>query len=268
LLSSDPRVDMVSFTGSEAVGISIMSQAATTLKRVHLELGGKSALIVRHDADIQAAVMGAVGGLTVNAGQGCALLTRFLVHNSIREQFVQFAQTLVGQLKVGNPADPSVLMGPLIRESQRAKVEELITSGLEQGATLVCGGGRPAELEKGFFVELTLFDDVRNDMTIAQEEIFGPVGVVIGFDTDEEAVAIANDSRFGLNGGIVSADAATAYQMAKRIRAGSVYINGGGGTMPYAPIGGYKRSGIGREFGPDWLKEFTEEKSIIYPIGR
>lgn len=268
LLSSDPRVDMVSFTGSEAVGVSIMSQAATTLKRVHLELGGKSALIVRHDADIQAAVMGAVGGLTVNAGQGCALLTRFLVHNSIREQFVQFAQTLVGQLKVGNPADPSVLMGPLIRESQRAKVEELITSGLEQGATLVCGGGRPAELEKGFFVELTLFDDVRNDMTIAQEEIFGPVGVVIGFDTDEEAVAIANDSRFGLNGGIVSADAATAYQMAKRIRAGSVYINGGGGTMPYAPIGGYKRSGIGREFGPDWLKEFTEEKSIIYPIGR
>src|SRR5690606_7660863 len=151
------------------------------------------------------------------SGQGCALLTRFLVHNSIREQFVQFAQTLVGQLKVGNPADPSVLMGPLIRESQRAKVEELITCGLEQGATLVCGGGRRAELEKCFFVELTLFDDVRNDMTIAQEEIFGPVGVVIGFDTDEEAVAIANDSRFGLNGGIVSADAATAYQMAKRI---------------------------------------------------
>lgn len=268
LLSSDPRVDLVSFTGSEAVGISIMTQAAATLKRVHLELGGKSALIVRADADIQAAAMGAIAGLMINAGQGCALLTRFVVHNSVREQFVQCARAIAGQFKVGDPADPSVMMGPLIRESQRAKVEGLIASGLEQGAKLVCGGGRPAGQEKGFFVDITLFDDVTNDMTIAQEEIFGPVGVVIGFDTDEEAVAIANDSRFGLNGGVMTADAAVAYKMAKRIRAGSVYLNGGGGTMPYAPIGGFKRSGIGREFGPDWLNEFTEEKSIIYPIGR
>ncbi|MEH6386358.1 MULTISPECIES: aldehyde dehydrogenase family protein [Pseudomonas] len=268
LLSSDPRVDMVSFTGSETVGISIMTQAAATLKRVHLELGGKSALIVRADADIQAAAMGAIAGLMINAGQGCALLTRFVVHNSVREQFVQCARAIAGQFKVGDPSDPSVMMGPLIRESQRAKVEGLIASGLEQGAKLVCGGGRPAGQEKGFFVDITLFDDVSNDMTIAQEEIFGPVGVVIGFDTDEEAVAIANDSRFGLNGGVMTADAAVAYKMAKRIRAGSVYLNGGGGTMPYAPIGGFKRSGIGREFGPDWLNEFTEEKSIIYPIGR
>lgn len=268
LLSSDPRVDLVSFTGSEAVGISIMTQAAATLKRVHLELGGKSALIVRADADIQAAAMGSIAGLMINAGQGCALLTRFLVHNSVREQFVQYAKAIVGQFKVGNPSDPSVMMGPLIRESQRAKVESLIASGLEQGAKLVCGGGRPAGQEKGFFVDITLFDDVTNEMTIAQEEIFGPVGVVIGFDTDEEAIAIANDSRFGLNGGGMTADAAIAYKMAKRIRAGSVYLNGGGGTMPYAPIGGFKRSGIGREFGPDWLNEFTEEKSIIYPIGR
>ncbi|PCC99541.1 aldehyde dehydrogenase family protein [Halopseudomonas pelagia] len=268
LLSSDPRVDLVSFTGSEAVGISIMTQAAATLKRVHLELGGKSALIVRADADIQAAAMGAVAGLMINAGQGCALLTRFVVHNSVREQFVQYAKATAGQFKVGDPSDPSVMMGPLIRESQRAKVEGLIASGLEQGAKLVCGGGRPAGQEKGFFVDITLFDDVTNDMTIAQEEVFGPVGVVIGFDTDEEAIAIANDSRFGLNGGVMTADAAVAYKMAKRIRAGSVYLNGGGGTMPYAPIGGFKRSGIGREFGPDWLNEFTEEKSIIYPIGR
>ncbi|HDZ57810.1 MAG TPA: aldehyde dehydrogenase family protein [Pseudomonas xinjiangensis] len=268
LLSSDPRVDLVSFTGSEAVGISIMTQAAATLKRVHLELGGKSALIVRADADIQAAAMGAVAGLMINAGQGCALLTRFVVHNSVREQFVQCARAIAGQFKVGDPADPSVMMGPLIRESQRAKVEGLIASGLEQGAKLVCGGGRPAGQEKGFFVDITLFDDVTNDMTIAQEEVFGPVGVVIGFDTDEQAIAIANDSRFGLNGGVMTADAAVAYKMAKRIRAGSVYLNGGGGTMPYAPIGGFKRSGIGREFGPDWLNEFTEEKSIIYPIGR
>ncbi|KJS64937.1 MAG: aldehyde dehydrogenase [Pseudomonas sp. BICA1-14] len=268
LLSSDPRVDMVSFTGSEAVGASIMSQAAPTLKRVHLELGGKSALIVRPDADIQGTALGAIAGLTVNAGQGCALLTRFLVHNSIREQFVQMAKAVASQMKIGNPADPSVVMGPLIRESQRAKVEHFVASGRDSGATLVCGGGRPQGLDKGFFSDITLFDDVRNDITIAQEEIFGPVGVVIGFDSDEEAIAIANDSRYGLNGAVATADAAVAYQMARRIRAGSVYINGGGGKMPYAPIGGFKRSGIGREFGPDWLKEFTQEKSIIYPIGR
>ena len=268
LLSSDPRVDLVSFTGSEAVGISIMTQAAATLKRVHLELGGKSALIVRADADIQAAAMGAVAGLMINAGQGCALLTRFVVHNAVREQFVQCARAIAGQFKVGDPSDPSVMMGPLIRESQRAKVDGLIASGLAQGAKLVCGGGRPVGQEKGFFVDITLFDDVTNNMTIAQEEIFGPVGVVIGFDSDEEAVAIANDSRFGLNGGVMTADPAVAYQMARRIRAGSVYINGGGGTMPYAPIGGFKRSGIGREFGPDWLNEFTEEKTIVYPVGR
>lgn len=268
LLSGDPRVDMVSFTGSETVGISIMSQAAPTLKRVHLELGGKSALIVRPDADVQGTALGAVAGLAVNAGQGCALLTRFLVHNSIREQFVQIAAAVAGQWKVGNPADPSVMMGPLIRESQRAKVEHFIASGRDAGATLVCGGGRPAHLKQGFFSDLTLFNNVRNDMAIAQEEIFGPVGVVIGYDTDDEAIAIANDSRFGLNGAVASADAATAYALARRIRAGSVYLNGGSGGLPYAPIGGFKRSGIGREFGPNWLKEFTQEKSIIYPIGR
>ena len=268
LLSSDSRVDMVSFTGSEAVGISIMSQAAPTLKRIHLELGGKSALIVRADADVQMAAMAAVGGLTVNAGQGCALLTRFVVHESIRVPFMQIAQAIASQIKVGDPADPTVMMGPLIRESQRAKVQGFIDRGRESGARLVCGGGRPADLKHGFFSELTLFDDVRNDMEIAQEEIFGPVGVTMGFETDEQALAIANDSRFGLNGGIFTADAATGLHMARRIRAGSVYLNGGGGQMPYAPIGGFKRSGIGREFGPDWLKEFTQEKSIIYPIGR
>ncbi|WP_296254236.1 MULTISPECIES: aldehyde dehydrogenase family protein [unclassified Pseudomonas] len=268
MLSTDPRVDMVSFTGSEAVGISIMTQASATLKRVHLELGGKSALIVRADADIQTAAMAAVGGLTVNAGQGCALLTRFVVHESIRCAFIQTAQAIASQIKIGDPSDPTVMMGPLIRESQRAKVQGFIDRGRDSGATLVCGGGRPAHLSQGYFSEVTLFDNVRNDMEIAQEEIFGPVGVTIGFDSDEEALAIANDSRFGLNGGIYTADVATGLDMARRIRAGSVYLNGGGGQMPYAPIGGYKRSGIGREFGPDWLKEFTQEKSIIYPIGR
>jgi acyl-CoA reductase-like NAD-dependent aldehyde dehydrogenase len=267
-LSSDPRVDMVSFTGSETVGISIMGQAAATLKRVHLELGGKSAMIVRADADVQAAALAAVGGLSVNAGQGCALLTRFVVHESIRSAFVRTAQAIASQIKVGNPADPSVMMGPLIRDTQRARVEGFIQRGKDSGATLVCGGGRPKDQPRGYFTELTLFDDVRNDMEIAQEEIFGPVGVTISFETDDQALSIANDSRFGLNGGVFTADAATGLDMARRIRAGSVYLNGGGGQMPYAPIGGFKRSGIGREFGPDWLKEFTQEKSIIYPIGR
>jgi aldehyde dehydrogenase (NAD+) len=268
LLSAHPGVDMVTFTGSEAVGVAIMQQAAPTLKRVHLELGGKSALIVRADADVQQAAIGAVAGLTVNCGQGCALLTRFLVHNSIRKQFVELAKTIAGQWKIGDPADPTVLMGPLIRESQRGKVEHLIAQGREEGARLVFGGGRPAHLPKGFFTEITLFDDVENRMRIAQEEVFGPVGVTIGFDSDDEAIAIANDSRYGLNGGILSADAATAYEMSLKIRAGSVFINGGTGKMSYAPIGGYKRSGIGREYGPDWLREFTQEKSIFYPVGR
>ena len=268
LLTSDPQIDMVSFTGSEAVGIAIMKQAASTLKRVHLELGGKSALIVRADADVQQAAIAAVAGLTVNAGQGCALLTRLLVHNSIRAQFVQTAQAVAAQWKIGDPADPTVMMGPLIRAAQRQKVEGLIALGRDEGARLVCGGGRPVHLGKGYFTDITLFDDVSNRMTIAQEEIFGPVGVVIGFDSDAEAITIANDSRYGLNGGILSADAATAYEMALKIRAGSVYMNGGTGKMPYAPIGGYKRSGIGREYGADWLKEFTQEKSIFYPVGR
>ncbi len=268
LLSASPDVDMVSFTGSETVGIAIMQQAAPTLKRVHLELGGKSALIVRADADVQQAALGAIAGLSVNCGQGCALLTRFLVHNSIRAQFVEAAKAVASHWKIGDPADPTVLMGPLIRESQRGKVERLIREGRDEGARLVCGGGRPDHLSKGFFTDITLFDDVKNRMTIAQEEVFGPVGVTIGFDSDEEAIAIANDSRYGLNGGILSADAATAYEMSLKIRAGSVYINGGTGKMSYAPIGGYKRSGIGREYGPDWLKEFTQEKSIFYPVGR
>jgi acyl-CoA reductase-like NAD-dependent aldehyde dehydrogenase len=159
-------------------------------------------------------------------------------------------------------------MGPLIRESQRAKVERLIQCGRDEGARLVHGGGRPADLPRGYFTDLTLFDDVQNRMTIAQEEIFGPVGAIIGFETDDEAVAIANDSRYALNGAIESEDAATAYEMAQRIRAGSVAINGGAGKMAYAPLGGFKRSGLGREYGPDWLNEFTGEKSISYPVGR
>jgi acyl-CoA reductase-like NAD-dependent aldehyde dehydrogenase len=268
LLCTDERVDMVTFTGSEGVGAAIMAQAAPTLKKVHLELGGKSAMIVRHDADVQRAAAMAVGFLSVNAGQGCAIPTRLLVHNSIRAAFAEAVKAVAATLKVGDASDPSVSMGPLIRESQRMKVERYIALGKEAGATLLCGGGRPAGLENGYFVEMTLFDNVTNDMAIAQDEIFGPVGCIIGFDSDDEAIFIANASRYGLNGAIETADAATGYAMAMRIRAGSISLNGGTGTMSFAPIGGYKRSGVGREYGPHWLREYQHEKSVFYPIGR
>ncbi len=267
LLSTDERVDMVTFTGSEGVGASIMAQAAPTLKKVHLELGGKSAMIVRHDADVQRAAAMAVGFLSVNAGQGCAIPTRLLVHNAIRPAFARIAAAAAAHIKVGDASDPAVTMGPLIRESQRTKVEHYIALGKAAGATLLCGGGRPAGLGSGFFIDLTLFDDVTNDMAIAQDEIFGPVGCIIGFDSDDEAIAIANDSRYGLAGCIETADAAAGYAMALKIRTGSVTLNGGTGTMSYAPIGGYKRSGIGREYGPNWLREYQHEKSVFYPIG-
>lgn len=267
LITSDPRIDMVTFTGSEGVGIAIMEQAAKTLKRVHLELGGKSAMIVRADADVTAAAQAAVGSISVNAGQGCALMTRFVVHNEVRARFAATCAAVASHFKVGNPADPSVLMGPLIRDTQRAKVEKLVESGHSAGARLVVGGGRTAGLEKGYFHDITIFDDVDNKSELAQEEVFGPVGVIIGFDSDEQAVDIANDSRFGLSGSIMTADAATAFDMARQIRTGSMMINGGMGKMAYGPLGGFKRSGIGREFGPDWLKEYTQEKSIYYPIG-
>jgi aldehyde dehydrogenase (NAD+) len=268
LLSSHPDVDLVTFTGSEGVGAMIMAQAAPTLKRVHLELGGKSPYIVRHDADVMLAAQRAIGFLTVNAGQGCAIPTRLIVHNAVRAQFVATAVAVAAHFKIGNASDPSVLMGPLISAAQRSKVETLIQTARDEGATLVHGGGRPADLAKGWFTDVTLFDNVDNASTLAQEEVFGPVGAIIGFDDDDEAVAIANASRYGLAGAIDSADAATAWAMAHRLRTGSVAINGGTGTMAFAPIGGYKRSGVGREYGPDWLREFQEEKSLFYPIGR
>src|SRR3546814_4944623 len=184
LRATDARVDIVTCTGSEGVGAAIMAQAAPTLKRVHLELGGKSALIVRHDADIQRAAQMAVAVLSVNAGQGCALLTRLLVHNSVRKQFVETAVATAAHFKIGDAADPSVMMGPLIRESQRAKVEHFIGLGRDEGARLVHGGGRPQDLPKGFFTELTLFDDVENSITIPQEQNTEQDGAVIAFDTD------------------------------------------------------------------------------------
>jgi acyl-CoA reductase-like NAD-dependent aldehyde dehydrogenase len=267
LLTSDPAVDMVTFTGSEGVGAAILAQAAPTIKKVLLELGGKSALIVRSDADVQKAAMEGVFQVANHCGQGCALATRHIVHNSIRPAYVATMQAIASQIAIGDPADPSTQLGPLIRAASRDKVERMVQQGRDEGARLVCGGSRPAHMQRGFFYNVTVFDDVRNDMSIAQEEIFGPVASVIGFDTDEEAVKIANDSRYGLYGGIHSRDPAKAYEMALQLRTGGVVINGGLYRQNDAPFGGYKRSGLGREYGEGWLHEYTQEKSIIYPIG-
>ncbi|KSQ25024.1 aldehyde dehydrogenase family protein [Pseudomonas aeruginosa] len=268
MLSEDARVDLVTFTGSDQVGQAILRQSAGTLKKVHLELGGKSALIVRHDADIAKSAAIAAFSMSLHAGQGCALLTRYIVHNSIRPAFVEAVKATLGYLKIGDPADPTVVVGPLIRESARHKTERFVQAGLDCGATLVCGGQRPAHLTRGFFHEPTLFDNVDNASVIAQEEVFGPIGVVIGFDSDEEAIRLANASKFGLSGAVMSADRPAAFRMAMKLRTGGVSINGGTGDFfVKAPFGGYKHSGIGRELGKDWLKEFLLEKSITYPIG-
>jgi aldehyde dehydrogenase (NAD+) len=265
ILTTDPRVDMVSFTGSDVVGEAIQRQTAGTLKRVVLELGGKSALIVRADANLDAAASDGVRGFTAHCGQGCQLLTRHLVHNSVRQAYVEKVAALAQALTIGNPADPATHMGPLIREAARARTEEYIAIALSEGARLVVGGKRPSHLPDGFFHEPTLFDDVRNDSRIAQEEVFGPIGSVIGFDTDDEAIALANDSRFGLSGSVHSADAGKAYELAMRMRTGGVSINGGPGTMlSGAPFGGIRRSGYGREFGVEGMNEFTYTKTISF----
>jgi len=262
LLTSDPRVNMVTFTGSDKVGASIMAQGAPTLKKMHLELGGKSALIVREDADLALAV-GSGMMFTTHAGQGCALTTRHLVHNSLRPQYVAALTNALQALKIGDPADPNVQFGPLIRDVARRRSETYVDLALQGGARLVTGGKRPAHLERGYYFEPTLFDDVSNASRLAQEEVFGPIAAVIGFDADEEAIAMSNHSDFGLFGQIVSRDAGRAYEMALQLRTGGVAINGGGGTMlSGAPFGGYKRSGLGREYGREALLEFCQVKSI------
>lgn len=267
LLTTDKRVDLISFTGSDKVGAMIQAQAAPTLKRCLMELGGKSALIVRPDANLmQAAMTGA--SYCTHAGQGCALLTRHVVHNSVRAEYVAALKGMIGHLKIGNPADPSVTFGPLIREVARTRTESYVAIALSEGATLVTGGKRPAGLDKGYYYEPTLFDNVSNSSRLAQEEVFGPICAVIGYDSDEEAIALANDSDFGLSGGIFSADVGRAFEMALQIRTGGVSINGGSGRMSsHAPFGGIKRSGYGREYGEEGLNEFTYVKTIGFHGG-
>ncbi|MET0453139.1 MAG: aldehyde dehydrogenase family protein [Mycobacterium sp.] len=267
-LTSDPRLDVISFTGSDRVGGLIAAQAAPNITRTLLELGGKSALIVRADADLDAAVAYTVAQLTVQAGQGCALCTRQLVHRSIYDEFVARLAAAMAMVKTGDPRQSGVMMGPLIRESQVRKVEQYVDMARDSGAEVVTGGRRTPGLDRGFFYDPTVVIGVDNGARIAQEEIFGPVGVVMAFDDDHQAVAMANDSPFGLGGHIYSADTATAFAMCRRIRSGYLAINGGAGGMhPELPFGGYKRSGIGREYGVDGLRAFQQTKSISFRVG-
>lgn len=266
-LTTNPGVDIVSFTGSDAVGRQIAAQASTTLKKVVLELGGKSANIVFGDADLDRAALEVAGNTVTNAGQGCLLLTRTLVADSVHDELVAKVIPLLAAVTVGDPADPATAMGPLISAEQRERVEAMIRQGQAEGAMLAHGGGRPAGQAQGFYLEPTLFTGVDNAMSIARREFFGPVNTIIPFTGDDEAVRIANDSDYGLNAGIFTSDFARAHAVARRLRTGMVNINASWGVNPDAPFGGRKQSGIGREGGAYGIEEFLEHKYVSWPVG-
>jgi aldehyde dehydrogenase (NAD+) len=264
MLVKDPRVDLVSFTGSSAAGRRVMVNGADTVKRVLLELGGKSAHIVLEDADFSAVIPGAAT-VCLHAGQGCAMLTRLLLPRSRYEEGIEIVRAAFEQFSYGDPLDPANLMGPLISKRQMERVLGYIEKGTREGARLVVGGGRPARLARGFYVEPTLFADVDNAMTIAREEIFGPVLVVIPYEDEADAVRIANDSPYGLSGAISSGSMEHALAVARRIRTGTLGINGGLWFGPDAPFGGYKQSGVGREMGIEGFEEFLQTKTVGLP---
>ena len=263
-LVSDPRVDKVSFTGSVATGRKIIQASAGNLKRVFLELGGKSVGIYLDSDGIEMNAMIASGPAMFHAGQGCAMSTRVLVQQDVHDRFVENMVGFVrGMVKVGDPADPATMLGPVIRDERRQKIEEYIAAGTSEGATLATGGGRPKDMPRGYFLEPTIFCNVRNDARIAREEIFGPVVSVIPFTDEDEAVRIANDSTYGLGGAIYARDTARAIALAKRIRTGVVWINNGI-NMFDGPFGGFKESGIGREGGRWGMEEHTEVQQITW----
>ncbi|KAA8961777.1 aldehyde dehydrogenase [Mycobacterium sp.] len=265
-LTSNPDIDMFTFTGSSAVGKEVGKRAAEMLKPCTLELGGKSAAIVLDDVDLDAAIPMLVFAGVMNAGQGCVNQTRILAPRSRYDEIVDAVSTFVQALPVGLPSDPAAQIGPLISEKQRARVEAYIAKGIEEGARLVCGGGRPEGLDNGFFVQPTVFADVDNKMTIAQEEIFGPVLSIIAYDTEEDAIKIANDSVYGLAGSVWTTNVPKGIEISEKIRTGTYGINWYA-FDPCCPFGGYKNSGIGRENGPEGVEHFTQHKSVLMPMG-
>jgi aldehyde dehydrogenase (NAD+) len=262
-IAAHPEVDMVSFTGSTTAGVRVAKLAADTVKRVAQELGGKSANIVLADADLKAAVIQGVHACYTNAGQNCQSPTRMLIPRTQRDAAFEAARAAVGTIRLGDPLDPASTMGPLVSQAQFEKVQNLIRSGVDEGATLVAGGlGRPGDVNRGYYVRPTVFGDVTPQMKIAREEIFGPVLSIMSYDTEDEAIEIANDTPFGLAGFVQSKDLKRARKVANRIRAGRVYLNG----APFdrsLPFGGYKQSGNGREFGVFGLEEYLEVKAIL-----
>jgi aldehyde dehydrogenase (NAD+) len=262
-LTSSPDVDMVAFTGATATGRRVMQAASTTLKPVFLELGGKSVNLFLDDADFGAALPGVVTSC-IHGGQGCAIPTRVLVPRAGYEASIERIAAGFETWSYGDPTDPSVLQGPQISRRQQQRVLGYIEQGTAEGARLVAGGGVPPHLPTGFYVEPTLFADVDNSMTIAREEIFGPVLVVIPYEDDDDAVRIANDSAYGLSGFVTSGDLDRATSIARRIRTGTLGINGGLWYGADAPFGGYKGSGIGRQCGTEGLEIFTETKSVAW----
>jgi aldehyde dehydrogenase (NAD+) len=260
-MAGHPGIDMISITGSEAAGVEVAKSAATTVKRVCQELGGKSANIILDDADFAKNVAKGVAGMMVNSGQTCSATSRMLVPKARMEEAIRVAREAASQVTVGDPGG-DFAMGPVVSKSQFNSVQEYIQKGIAEGAKLVAGGpGRPEGLAKGFYVKPTVFANVTNDMVVAREEIFGPVLTIIGYDNVEQAIQIANDSEFGLAGNVAGADLDKARAVARHIRAGWVSINDGFDF--HAAFGGYKKSGNGREWGESGFHEYLETKSLL-----
>jgi aldehyde dehydrogenase (NAD+) len=262
LLSKDPRVDMVSFTGSTATGRAVMADGAATLKKVFLELGGKSAFLVLDDADLAGACSMSAFTAAMHAGQGCAITTRLVVPRASYDEAVAAAAATMAGLKPGDPTDAGTICGPLISAKQRDRVQGYLDSAIAEGGTFAAGGGRPADRDTGFFIEPTVIAGLDNNARVAREEIFGPVLTVIAHDGDDDALRIANDSPYGLSGTVFSADPERAAGIAARMRVGTVNVNGGVWYSADMPFGGYKQSGIGREMGLAGFEEYLETKAI------
>ena len=265
VMSAHPDIHMMSFTGSTRAGILVAKAAADTVKRVAQELGGKSANIILEDADLQKAVSGGVSQVMTNSGQSCNAPTRMLVPKARHDEALQIAKAAADNVKPGDPFTDGTVIGPVVSEVQFEKIQALIQKGIDEGATLVAGGtGRPDGLNAGYFVKPTVFGNVNNDMTIAREEIFGPVLTILPYETEAQAIDIANDTPYGLSGYVQSGSVDHAVEVAAQIRTGNVHINGSGPDFG-APFGGYKQSGNGREWGVLGFEEFLETKAVFIP---